>query len=169
MYCAMGPDLQPAPAIVNRSAQVAHGIYISNVEGCEGRLPAAGLDAVIQFFKPTGCLCHCDDMKFLRKLQRQSRAKPTRGASDENGISHTARHGGNSAAGQGVGALLSGLHLKTARDLIGWDHGIVAAETSVAILRLCAVAVCAADCAIKPIERNEFQTVHGQMLAHFLF
>ena len=55
------------------------------------------------------------------------------------------------------------------RDLIGWDHGIVAAETSVAILRLCNVTVCAADRAIEPIERNEFQTVYGQMLAHFLF
>ena len=169
MYCAMGPDLQPAPAIVDRTAQVTHGIHIGDVKWGEGRLAAAGLDAVIQFFKPTGCLCHCDDMKFVRKLRRQSCAESTRGARDENWISHTARHGGNFAAGQGGGELLSGLHLKTARDLIGRDHGIVTAETRVAILWLCTVAVCAADCAIKPIERNEFQTVHGQMLAHFLF
>ena len=69
-----------------------------------------------------------------------------------------ARHGGKCAAGQGGRALLSSLHLKPARDLIGWDHGVIAAETCVAILRLCTVAVGAADRTVKPIERDKLQT-----------
>jgi hypothetical protein len=93
--------MQPTPAIMDRSAQVAHGIYIRDINGREGCLATAGLDAVIQVFKPTCGLCHSDNVKFLRKLKRQSCAKPTRGASDENGICHMARHGGKCAAGQG--------------------------------------------------------------------
>ena len=103
MYRAMRPEVKPAPAVMDRSAQMAHGIHICDIKGREGRLPADGLDAIIQFLKPTGGFRHSDDVKFLRKLKRQGRAKPTRGASDENGICHGARHGGKCAAGQGAG------------------------------------------------------------------
>ena len=57
---------------MDRSAQVAHGIHICDINWREGCLSTTGLDAVIQFFKPTGGLSYSNDMKFLRKLQRQS-------------------------------------------------------------------------------------------------
>jgi hypothetical protein len=85
---SVDPKVQTAPAIVNRAAQVAHGIVVGDVHWGEGEGTHAGkfqgLNAVVEFFERTNGTGDGDDMPaFAGKFQGHGRAKAARGTCDK--------------------------------------------------------------------------------------
>ena len=83
MGCSMCPDIHAAPAVINRAAELRHGLGVGDVHGRKCCLPALGLDAVIKFFQSACCAPDSDDMMSFAKGFGKGCSKPARRAGNK--------------------------------------------------------------------------------------